>query len=210
MTLPQPTRHDAVVDRPRPALRHLRGRFRQALFSPSGRLEGLLLEIGQRTVQVVLDIAQAPPALSRVEPGRFLSIEATEMRGEGAGRAHPLYAFRSLIAVDGRPAQTAPAVLRGRVSAINYARNGLADGVLLDSGEFVHLGTDGFRVAELAIGHPVIATGYPQRLAGGGCFLAATRINGIPLAHANEAATLTEREPARLPRRETHWAEFHL
>lgn len=204
MSMLQPARLDALADRPH--LRRLRGSFRQPLFSPTGRLEGLLIEIGQRTAQIVLESEHVPPPLSQIEVGQFLSIEAVEVAETPCEAAHPIYAFRALIAVDGKPAQTAPAVLRGRVIGINYARDGQADGVMLDSGDFVHLGTDGFRLAELAPGHQLIATGYPQRMAGGGRFLEATRVNGIPLAAAR-AADAAEPPPSR---RAPHWAEFHL
>lgn len=206
MPLPQHSRLDAPAESSRPHLRRLRGSFRQPLFSPSGRLEGLLLEVGQRTAQIVLESGHVPPPLSRIEVGQFLSLEAVEVADEPGERRHPIYAFRALIAIDGKPAQTAPAVLRGRVTGINYARDGQADGVMLDSGDFVHLGTDGFRLAELAPGHQVLATGYPQRMAGGGHFLEATRVNGIPLA----AAQVPEVDAPPPSRRQPHWAEFHL
>ena len=180
-------RLDTATGSQRPHIRRLRGSFRQPLFSPRGRLEGLLLDIGQQTAQVVLQPEQVPAALSQAEVGQFLSLEAVAVEPADGAITHPIYEFLALIAIDGKPAETAPAVLRGRVAGINYARQGQADGVMLDTGDFVHLGVDGFRVAELSTGDEVIATGYPQRMAGGGHFLEARRINGIPLRPARSA-----------------------
>ena len=70
----------------------------------------------------------------------------------------------------------------GTVVRFNYARHGEANGVVLDSGDFVHTRPDGFALLGFEIGMHVEADGESRALVGGaGRVIEARVVNGVPL-----------------------------
>ncbi|WP_256220106.1 MULTISPECIES: hypothetical protein [unclassified Variovorax] len=70
---------------------------------------------------------------------------------------------------------------------LNYARHGEANGVVLDTGDFVHTRPDGFERLGLKIGDEVRAEGRAQPLATGeGRVIEAVRVNGRPVHDAEQ------------------------
>ncbi len=68
--------------------------------------------------------------------------------------------------------------MQATVKRINYARNGLADGVILDSGDFVHLERIGMKKCGLKVGDTVTVEGTVRRTPLGNLLIKARRING--------------------------------
>ena len=68
--------------------------------------------------------------------------------------------------------------MQATVKRINYARNGVADGVILDSGDFVHLERIGMKKCGLKVGDAVTVEGTARRMPLGNLLITATRING--------------------------------
>ena len=81
--------------------------------------------------------------------------------------AHPVY---HLLA--------APAGVRGTVTRLNYAKHGEANGVVLDTGDFVHLKPGGVRQVGLKVGDKVVAEGDSRPMEFGGRVVEATVVNG--------------------------------
>ncbi len=167
----------------------LKGRFRHLVYSPRGEVEGVLITSGDTTAQVVFARHDdgAPQPFTVLHEGQTVEIEATPAapspKGEGA---HPVYDFGRLLAVDGGPPVEAPAEAasgyRGRVERFNYARHGEINGVVLDSGDFLHLKPEGYAALGLAIGDLVEADGDAQALADGrGWAVEASVVNGRPV-----------------------------
>jgi hypothetical protein len=70
----------------------------------------------------------------------------------------------------------------GTVVRFNYARHGQANGVVLDTGDFVHTKPDGLARLALKVGDKVRAEGRSQPLATGqGRVVEAVRVNGQAL-----------------------------
>ncbi|MGP0062393.1 MAG: hypothetical protein ACLQGP_02160 [Isosphaeraceae bacterium] len=158
-------------------------------YSPKGDIDGVLLREGDRIVQVNL-----PPhlgiAISLTIPvGQ--SIEATvepepELRKHPEGE-HPVYRLVALKAPDGRsfaldshsPEKTV--TVEGVVNRLNYARHGEANGVILESGDFLHLKPDGMKRVGLSVGETIRAEGRARLTPLGTRAIEADVVNGIPL-----------------------------
>jgi hypothetical protein len=169
---------------------HIQGQLRHPIFSPKGGIEGVLIDIDGKPAQLLIDkhetdIAQTLALLSQ---GQSIEVEASPAapseKGEGA---HPVWDLHKLLKVNGRkPDAKAHAAdadgqreFSGVVARLNYAKHGEANGVVLDSGDFIHLKPDGFKVVKPTIGDKIKAVGPAQPLAhGGGFVVEATRVNG--------------------------------
>ena len=172
------------------------GTCRQLLFSRTGDIEGVLVSVKGRTVQVSMTIAEGAALAETIGPGKRMRLLATAQLFPVPGAApHPLYKFLSLSDTGGDPLPlpfTAPgeSALAGQVSAVHYATSGEANGVLLDTGEFIHIGAAGMLIAGLRVGSKVRAIGSMLRTVTGSRMLAAGQVNGAPLRQ-DTGATLS-------------------
>lgn len=162
------------------------GVYRHPIYSPKGGIEGFMLDADGVPAQFVFGHGpDGSVALGTLVPGQRITVEGAEARpwpqGEGA---HAVYAFKRLAAIDGKQAQPggAPVHVRGKVVRMNYARHGAANGVLLDSGDFVHVRPDRFSTLGIALGSEVAAHGPARDLAdGSGRVIDAVEFNGEPV-----------------------------
>jgi len=171
----------------------LQGVVREYNFSPKGGVEGMLLQEGERLVQVNFPpemgmvVAWAVAAGSRVEA----TIEPDAGTDKHPPGDHPVYRLVSLKEVNGPPFdvesldENAPAHVDGVVRRLNYANYGEANGVVLDSGDFVHLKPDGMKRAGLSVGQRVAADGKARPMVMGGRVIEADAVNGIHLEKKN-------------------------
>jgi hypothetical protein len=162
----------------------LEGRLAQLIYSPRGGIEGLLLDVDGTPAQFVLAPHQTDAAAGLAE-GQHLVVEGTHAGPSPKGEAeHDVYHFERLVSVDGK-VREAPAVngdVSGTVVRFNYAKHGAANGVLLDSGDFVHTKPDGLLRLGLEIGSFVRAEGEARMLVtGAGRVVEARVVNGMAL-----------------------------
>lgn len=164
------------------------GVFQQLVYSPRGAVEGVLIDTDGIPTQFVTDPHDAPTTalLAALEPGQTLVLEGIDAGPSEKGESpHTVYRFERLAAVDGRPPEVAPphASVSGTVVRLNHARHGAPNGVVLDSGDFVHTRPDGFETLGLKIGDTLEAEGPARPLAtGAGRVIEAHRANGHALA----------------------------
>jgi hypothetical protein len=173
----------------------IEGVFQHVIYSPRGDVEGALLEVSGAPAQLVFerhDEAGAE-AFHGVEPGQRVVVEATPQGPSPKGDAeHAVYAFGRLASVNGRkPVRRKPAAAgaayNGKVARFNYARHGAPNGVVLDTGDFIHTKPEGLARFKLKIGDTVAADGDAVALStGGGYVVEATTINGKPVVHAHK------------------------
>jgi hypothetical protein len=165
----------------------LEGPFQSLIHAPDGQPEGALVHIDGAPAQLVLARGDAVGAaqLAALSPGQALRFDATRQGPSDKGPAeHPVYQLDKLRAVDGQAPRRfqfrpRPAPYTGRVVRFNYARHGARNGVVLDSGDFIHLKPDGMAGMALAIGDEVAADGDAWPLATGrGYVVEATSVNG--------------------------------
>ena len=164
----------------------IQGQFKQVIFSPKGGIEGVLLSAEGESLQIVFEKhdEESPAAFESVREGQSVVVAASlaEPSPKGKGE-HPVYAFEHLVSVDGRKpakqkAHSGPAY-QGKVVRLNYARHGAANGVVLDSGDFIHTKPEGMATLKLKVGDAVRADGDAHLLTTGkGWAVEATTVNG--------------------------------
>lgn len=165
----------------------LDGQFVHLIYSPKGGIEGALLQVDGEPLQLVFEGHDDPAGalFAALNPGQAVSAEAWPEPPSPKGKAqHAVCRFERLLAVDGRkPAKPQAGPLAGGFSGVvvrlNFARHGEANGVVLDSGHFIHTKPDGMARLKLKVGDTVRADGEARPLAvGGGWVVEATEVNG--------------------------------
>ena len=169
-------KHDESID----------GTFRHVIFSPKGGIEGALVDAGGQPVQIVFDHQDeaTPVAFGDLKPGQKVVVEGTAKGPSEKGKAeHPVFGFVRLVSIDGRkPAPrkaAADPAYSGVVVRFNFARHGAANGVVLDTGDFVHTKPEGLGRLKLKIGDKVRVDGDARVLVtGSGRAIEAASVNG--------------------------------
>lgn len=162
------------------------GRYVHPIYSPKGGIEGAMIDADGVPTQFVFGHGPDDGTpFGKVRPGQRVTVEGTEAKPWPQGdNAHAVYEFKRLAGIDGKDAHDGgkPAHAAGKVVRMNYARHGEANGVLLDSGDFVHVRPDRFAAFEIAIGDRIDATGPSRPLADGtGRVVDAVELNGKPI-----------------------------
>jgi hypothetical protein len=164
------------------------GAFKYLIYSPKGMIEGLLLEVDHEPLQVVIQ-PEEPLAASfaKLKEGETLELETSAEKHSHKGEpAHPVHRMHKLLAIGGKAwepdARHLHAEIKGIVARFNYAKHGAPNGVVLDSGDFVHLKPEGMAASALAIGDMVDAVGEARPMAFGHRVIEARRINGKAIA----------------------------
>jgi len=188
-----------------PVKNHERGieKFRGVLeefnFSPMGGIEGFVLHSEGQTVQVnvtpdvgfavVRGIGQNVEATVEAEP-------ATAKRSKGE---HPVYSLVTLHGADGKVLIFSDqgdgdiATVQGVVKRINYTRDGEANGVVLESGDFIYLKPEGMKRVALKVGDQVTAEGKSALMPLGQQVIEAKTINGIDVLSKKPAQAASRR-----------------
>lgn len=165
----------------------LSGTLRQLLLSPKGALEGLVLDIRGAPVQVSMTPGTLDAIALQRAIGQRISVKATpDLSPKTKHGAHPVFTLDSVTAIAGKrmkatKASNGTGPLRGVVSEIHYARHGEPNGVILQTGEFIHLRPHGLRQSGLTVGAKVSARGTTRLTALGTSLLEATHVNGIAI-----------------------------
>jgi hypothetical protein len=166
----------------------LSGTLTQVLFSPKGVIEGLLLSIRGKPVQ----ISTPPGALDEyarvlVAGVRVVGKATADHSPKTKGSSHPVFKVDQITKIGGKVLRASandagPVVLKGVVAALHYARHGEPNGVVLESGDFVHLRPHGMEKSGLKIGAKVVATGERRMTVLGTTLLEAREINHVKIA----------------------------
>lgn len=167
----------------------LRGRVIHLIYSPKGGIEGVLLQSSDGDVQLVLDKEDKDSArhLLTVASDSMLDAVVEKMPPSKKGPSpHRVYTLVGLAASDPKTGKKkdigSTGIFSGRVVRFNYARHGEPNGVVLDSGHFIHTKPDGMKQLGLGIGKKVEAEGDARALVhGDGFVVEAHRVNGIDL-----------------------------
>jgi hypothetical protein len=125
---------------------------------------------------VVRGIGQNVEATVAAEPAT-----AKHSKGE-----HPVFSLVTLKGADGKAlihsaGDGAIATVQGVVKRINYTRHGEANGVVLESGDFVHVKPAGMKRVALKVGDHVTAEGTSASMPLGQLVIEAKTVNGIDL-----------------------------
>jgi len=164
----------------------IEGRFQHVFYSPRGQIEGILIDVDGESIQLVFGRHDnnAPSQFRSLKPGKMLVVNASTKGPSPKGaRAHCVYRFKKLVSIEGRkPGKRKPIkseISAGKIAYFNYARHGEANGVVLDTGDFIHMRPKGFSQFNLKVGDKVRSDGeIHQLIAGSGRVVAAMRVNG--------------------------------
>lgn len=161
-------------------VRTLAGTVRQHNFSPKGEIEGVVLDTDTGPVQV--NFPHGPETASRPVPApgapARLVVAPDHRAADHEPGDHPVYEF---VADADAPDPAAAPVTEGVVARLNYARHGEPNGVVLDTGDFVHLKPHGMRRVSLTVGMRVVAAGAARPTVTGHRVIEATVVNGTEL-----------------------------
>jgi hypothetical protein len=143
----------------------LSGTLTQVLLSPKGVIEGVLLSICRKQVQ----ISTAPGAIDEyahvlVAGVRVVAMAIADHSPKTKGGGHPVFKAEQFTKIGGKVSRelthgAGPMVLKGSVAALHYARHGEPNGVVLESGDIVHLRPHGMEKSGLKVGAKVVAKG---------------------------------------------------
>jgi hypothetical protein len=161
----------------------LSGQLQQLLFSPKGGIEGLLLRVGSKSIQV--SMAQAPAdarALAEVV-GKSIEVTASADHSPKTKEGvHPVYKLDVITKIAGKAVKSRGDLhpINGVVATIHYAKHGEPNGVILESGEFIHTRPPGMKKLKLEVGSKVVAVGELRMT-----------VLGTPLIEADEVDRVT-------------------
>lgn len=172
-----------------PAFDHIHGSCLQLLFSPEGGIEGLLMKVEGQVCQVTVDEEVGALLAHTGLPGTRLRLLVVpdHSSATAAMALHPVYRFVAFADTRGRQVEV-PAderghiTVKGVVSRMHYALHGEANGVVLETGEFIHTRPDGMARLGLGVGAEVLATGALRMTVLGTVLLEAHEVNHVALA----------------------------
>jgi len=167
----------------------IHGTCQQLLFSPEGGIEGLLMKVDGKVCQVTVDEEVGALLAHTKLPGtRLRLLVAPDRSSETAAMArHTVYRFVSFADAKGQQLdmpgdQNDHTTVKGVVSRMHYALHGEANGVVLETGEFIHTRPDGMALLGLEVGAKVQATGALRMTVLGTVLLEAHEVNHVALA----------------------------
>jgi len=160
------------------------GRLQQLLFSPKGGIEGMLIKLDSTLVQVSIERHTADVSALSEAVGKPIAVKASADHSPKTKQgAHPVYELVSITKLAGKAIKSAKGAqpVRGVVATIHYAKHGEPNGVILESGEFIHTRPHGMKKLKLDIGSKVIAHGESRVTVLGTALIEAETVNRVTL-----------------------------
>jgi hypothetical protein len=161
----------------------LSGRLEQLLFSPKGGIEGLLLKVDAKSIQVSMKPGSADANALNEAVGKPIEVRAcADHSPKTKDGAHPVYRLDSITKLAGRAFRSnGVRPIEGVVSHIHYAKHGEPNGVILESGEFIHTRPPGMKKLNLHVGSKVSAHGEARTTVLGTSSIEADEVNRVTL-----------------------------
>ncbi len=170
-----------------PSSELINGICQQLLFSPKGGIEGVMLKVKRAVVQVAVRPNESAALQRNATPGKRLRVLAVaDHSPKTADGEHAVYQFLSFAdatgqAIEWAEADTANTTVKGIVASLHFARHGQPNGVMLETGEFIHLRPQGMALVGLGVGSKVSAVGELRLTVMGTRLLEAREVNRIVL-----------------------------
>jgi hypothetical protein len=97
--------------------------------------------------------------------------------------AHPVYKLDAIIKIAGKAFKPSAEHerIKGVVAAIHYAKHGEPNGVILESGEFIHTRPHGMKKLKLKVGSKVTASGEVRMTVLGTSLIEAHEVNRVSI-----------------------------
>ena len=126
--------HDAKIET-------LSGELQQLLFSPKGGIEGLLMKVGSKSIQVSMEPATADAGTLADAIGKPIEVTGSaDHSPKTKNGVHPVYKLEVITKIAGKAVKANGHAhpVSGVVATLHYAKHGEPNGVILESGEFIH------------------------------------------------------------------------
>jgi hypothetical protein len=165
----------------------LTGSLQQLLFSPKGGIEGLLLSTDDDLVQVSMKPENVPVEALAAAVGQSIRVTARPDRSPKAAQGlHPVYVLEAITSLAGKPLRGQregkdQGATRGVVAAIHFAKHGEPNGVILETGEFVHTRPPAMKKLKLRVGSKVVAKGERRATVLGSTLIEAREVNRLTI-----------------------------
>jgi hypothetical protein len=163
------------------------GTCQQLLFSPKGGIEGALVKVKGALLQLSMHPDMGAAFARSAAPGKRLRVlAAADHSPKTKDGAHPVYQFKAFAdaqghAVDKPGSDPANTTIKGSVAALHFARHGQPNGVVLETGEFIHMRPHGIAQVGLGVGAKVTAIGELRMTVLGTRMLEARVVNRVEL-----------------------------
>lgn len=169
---------------------HVAGTLKAYNFSPKGTIEAVLVEHDGKVLQLNCPPEIGEAVRKRVQEGKPVEADYAddpEIKKHHDGGHHPVHLLVRLRSHDGvtidvegtDPGQTI--TVEGVVARLNYTRHGEPNGVVLETGDFIHLKPDGMREAKVKVGDTIKVEGAARPIPGDRNAVEAHVVNGTHL-----------------------------
>jgi hypothetical protein len=162
----------------------LSGELQQVLFSPKGEIEGLLMKVGSTSIQVSMDPATVDARVLADAVGKPIEAKGSpDHSPKTKDGKHPVYKLNAITKIGGKALKPNAAwhPVSGVVASVHYAKHGEPNGVILESGEFIHTRPLGMRKLKLEVGSKVVANGEIRMTVLGTPLIEAHEVNRVTL-----------------------------
>jgi hypothetical protein len=162
----------------------LSGELQQVLFSPKGGIEGLLMKVASTSIQVSMDPATVDARALANAVGKPIEAEGSpDHSPKTKDGVHPVYKLRATTKIGGKALKPNGAwhSVSGVVASVHYAKHGEPNGVILESGEFIHTRPRGMKKLKLQVGSKVVANGEIRMTVLGTPLIEAHEVNRVTL-----------------------------
>jgi hypothetical protein len=162
----------------------LSGELQQVLFSPKGGIEGLLMKVGSTSIQVSMDPATVDASVLADAVGKPIEAQGSpDHSPKTKVGVHPVYKLRAITKIGGKALKPNGAghPVSGVVSSVHYAKHGEPNGVILESGEFIHTRPLGMKKLKLEVGSKVVVLGEMRMTVLGTPLIEAHEVNRVTL-----------------------------
>jgi preprotein translocase subunit YajC len=162
----------------------LSGELQQVLFSPKGGIEGLLMKVGSTSIQVSMDPATVDAHVLADAIGKRIEAEGSpDHSPKTKDGMHPVYKLNAITKIGGKALKPNGArhPVSGVVASVHYAKHGEPNGVILESGEFIHTRPLGMEKLKLEVGSKVVANGGIRMTVLGTPLIEAHEVNRVTL-----------------------------
>jgi len=162
----------------------IHGRLQQLLFSPKGMIEGILISAESGVLQVSMSHDEVDIVALQGALGKSVELKADPDHSPKTKHAAlPVFALCAFTKLGGKAtsSRAAAAPVSGVVAMIHYAKHGEPNGVILESGEFIHTRPPGMKKLKLKVGSQVSARGEIRVTALGTPLVEAREVNRVKL-----------------------------
>jgi hypothetical protein len=162
----------------------LGGILQQLLFSPKGEIEGLLIKVGAKSVQISMHHVTVDARALADAVGESIDVAVSPAHSPKTKKGvHAVHKLDAITRIAGKAVKfngNAPSI-SGVVANIHFAKRGEPNGVILESGEFIHTRPSGMKKLKLDVGSNVVAHGERRMTVLGTPLIEAREVNRVAI-----------------------------